>query len=109
VRARVAPRAPLRQLRDARCRRRARAQRRSGARAARLTLHRCAPANRLNKDDRMLELPEDPSIGAAFQRHKLRECAPVLRSRAAGSRAASTHEALLTRLCGLARARAQLL
>jgi hypothetical protein len=30
---------------------------------------------RLNKDDRTLELPEDPSIGAAFQRNALRQCA----------------------------------
>jgi hypothetical protein len=27
---------------------------------------------RLNKDDRTLEMPEDPAIGAAFQQHKLR-------------------------------------
>jgi hypothetical protein len=29
---------------------------------------------RLNKDDRMGELVEDPSIGAAFQQNALRRC-----------------------------------
>ena len=42
--------------------------------AADLALRRVT--RRLNKDDRTLEMPEDPAIGAAFQQHKLRRCAP---------------------------------
>ena len=78
----------------------------SGSSAADLALRHVT--RRLNKDDRTLEMPEDPAIGAAFQQHKLRRSACVVRSRTRSvARARSLRRS--RSLASLALARARLL